>query len=254
MLPVAVSVVLACGMLLTAVGVHLWIGSRKGPDLSPVASAAAWVAAGVLLVGALLVWGGELPALESLVRPFDVSAWPGPVLPMILMAALAIPLGGETGLQFEAGQKAYRSRALAYLPALALTVAVLAQVSTPTGDPLSADWVTPLRFSIAVCAGLGARALGQALQVIAEGTCCAEWPGALTYGLLTLVSGSAALLNLWRGGMVWGGMDPVMRGGLAGAWLVWSADWLVPRRHPRLRAALTVLAALLLMVVAIRGA
>jgi hypothetical protein len=87
-----------------------------------------------------------------------------------------------------------------------------------------------------------------------EGPCCAEWPRSLAYVLLTLVVGSAALVNLWQRGMVWGSSDPVMQGGLAGAWLVWSADWFVPRRHPRLRAALTVMAALLLIFVAIREA
>jgi hypothetical protein len=252
--PVAISVMLACGMLLAAVGVHLWVGFWEEPDLYPVAGIAAWMAAGVLLIGALLMWGGRLPALEALVRPFDMGAWQGPVLPMVLMAALAIPLEGETGPKVEAGRKASWSRALIYLPALTLTAAVLVQVSTPTEGALGADWITPLRFSVAVCAGLGARALGQALRVIAQGPCCAEWPGALTYGLLTLVSGSVALVNLWQRGMVWGTSDPVMRGGLAGAWLVWSAEWLAPRRQPRLRAALTVMAALLLIVVAIRGA
>jgi hypothetical protein len=253
-LPVTISVVLACGMLLVAVGVHLWSGFRETPDLSPVASIAAWVAAGVLLGGALLVWGGGLPVLESFVRPFDTSAWRGPVLPLVLMAALAIPLEPETGLKVKAGRKPSSSRGLAYLPALALTLAVLLQVSTPAEGAPNANWVTPLRFSIAVCAGLGARGLGQALQVIAEGTGCAEWPRALTYGLLTLVSSAAALVNLWQRGMVWRSSDPVMQSGIAAAWLAWSADWLAPRRYPRLGAAVTVMAALLLIVVAIRGA
>ncbi|MGD8998563.1 MAG: hypothetical protein PVH80_10675 [Anaerolineae bacterium] len=251
----AISVVLAGGMLLVAIGVHLWTAFWRAPGLSPLASIAAWVAAGVLLVGALLVWGGRFPALESLVRPFDMVALPGPVLPMVLMAALAIPLSEEeTGLKVKAAHGASWSRALVYLPALALTGALLIQVFTPTGDTPSADWVTPLRFLIAVCAGLGARALGQALQMIAKGPRCEEWPRTLTYGLLTLVVGSAALVNLWQEGIVWGGGDPVMRGGLAGAWLVWSVDWLGPRRHPRLRAAVTAMAALLLIVVAVREA
>jgi hypothetical protein len=253
-LSVAILVILACGLLLAAVGVHLLSAFREGIDLSPAASIAAWVAAGALLMGALLVWGGRLPTLESFVQPFDMIAWQGPVLPMILMAALAIPVGGQTDLKIEAGRKASWSCALVYLPALALTVAVLIQVLTPREGALSANWVTPLRFSIAVCAGLGVRALGQALRVIAEGPCCAEWPRELTYGLLTLLSGTAALVNLWQRGIVWGSTSHVMRGGLAGAWLVWTADWLAPRRHPRLRAVLTVVAALLLMVVAIREA
>lgn len=254
MLPIAIPVLLACGMLLAGVGAHLWSGFPEGPDLSPVASICAWVAAGVLLMGALLLWGGRLPVLESFVRPFDMSALQGPVLPLILMAALAIPLEGQAGLKVNPDQKASWSRAMVYLPALGLAAAVLMQVSTPTEGALSVDWVTPLRFSIAVCAGLGARGLGQALQVIAGGTGYTGTSRALTFVPLTLVSGSAALVNLWQRGTVWGSSDPVMRGGLAGAWLVWSADWLAPRRLPRLRAVLTVMAALLLIVVAIRGA
>jgi hypothetical protein len=253
-LPIAISAVVACCLLLIAVGVRLWMGFWRELDLSAVASLAAWVAAGILLVGALLVWGGRLPALESLVRPLDMSGLPGAVLTLVLMAALAIPLGDETGLEAQSGHGASWSRALVYLPALALTGAVLVQVSGPTGSTHSADWVTPLRFLIAVCAGLGARALGQALQVIVEGPRCGEWPRAITYGLLTLLVASAALVNLWQRGMVWVGSDPVMRGGLAGAWLVWSAGSFVPRRYPRLQAALTVVAALLLIVVAVREA
>jgi hypothetical protein len=252
-LPIAIPVLLACGLLSAAVGVRLWSGFRVGPDLSPVASICAWVAAGVLLTGSLLVWGGRLPVLESLVRPFDMSVLQGPVLPLILMAALAIPLEEEAGRKVSSGQTASWSRAMVYLPALGLAVAVLMQRSIPTEGALTADWVTPLRFSIAVCAGLGARGLGQALPVIAEGSGYIGRSRALTYVLLTLVSGSAALANLWQRGLVWGGSDPVMRGGLAGAWLVWSADWLAPRRLPRLRAVLTVMAALLLIVVAIGG-
>jgi hypothetical protein len=250
-LPVAILVGLACGLLFAAVGVHLWSGFWAGRDLSPLASIAAWVAAGALLMGALLVWGGRLPNLESFVRPFDVGAWQGPVLPMILMAALAIPFGGGTTPRAEAGQKAFRSRALVYVPALALTMLVLVQVLTPAEGALSGNWVTPLRFSLAVCAGLGGRALGQALHLIAQGPGSTEWPRELTYGLLTFVSGSAALVNLWQRGTMWGSSDPVVRGSLAGAWLVWTADRLAPRRRPRLRAVLTVMAALLLMIVAV---
>jgi hypothetical protein len=253
-LPIAISVTVACTMLLAAVGAHLWNGFRQRPGLSVFATVAAWAAAGVLLLGALLVWGGRLPVLEPFLYLFDMGAWQGPVLPMVLMAALAIPLGGDADLRIKPEQESSWSRALAYLPALVLTVAVLIRVSAPSEAALSGDWVTPIRFAIAVCAGLGARAMGQALRVIVEGSGPVDRFRALSYAFLTLISGSAALVNLWQRGMVWGSGAPVMRGGLAGAWLVWSADWLAPRRHPRLRAALTVMAALLLIVVAVSEA
>jgi hypothetical protein len=242
------------GILLVAIAVHLLNGLRERPDLSPVASIAGWAAASVLLIGALLVWGGTLPVLESFVPPFDLSAWHGRVLPTVLMAALAIPVGGKIDTRDDAGRAVSWTRALHYLPAFALTLALLLQVSSSTESAHDAEWVTPLRFSLAVCAGLGARGLGQALQVLAGGGSSSQWPGTLTYSLLTLVSGSAVLVNLWQQGTVWGSAGPAMQGALAGAWLVWSASGLAPGRQPHLRAVLTAVAALLLMAVAIGGA
>jgi len=253
-LPATVVVMVAGGMLLVAMGVHLLNGLRERPDLSPLASIAGWAAASVLLIGALLVWGGTLPVLESFVPPFDLSAWHGPVLPTVLMAALAIPVGGETDPCDAGGRVVSWTRALLVLPAFVLTLALLLQVSSSTASAHDAEWVTPLRFSLAVCAGLGARGLGQALQVLAGGGSSSHWPRTLTYSLLTLVSGSAMLVNLWQQGTVWGGAGPEIQGGLAGTWLVWSASGLAPGRQPQLRAVLTAVAALLLMAVAIGGA
>ena len=254
MLPAAIVVVVAGGMLLAAMGVHLLNGLWERPDLSPLASIAGWAAASVLLIGALLVWGGTLPVLESFVPSFDLSAWHGPVLPTVLMAALAIPVGGENDTRGDGRGVVSWTRALHYLPAFALTLALLLQVSSSSASAHDAEWVTPLRFALAVCAGLGARGLGQALQVLAGGGSSSQWPGTLTYSLLTLVSGSAMVVNLWQQGTVWGRAGPEIQGGLAGAWLVWSAGGLVPGRQSQLRAVLTAVAALLLMAVAIRGA
>jgi hypothetical protein len=167
---------------------------------------------------------------------------------MILMAALAIPLESETH------RRVHWSRSLLYVPALVLAGTALVRIARSNGGGLNSDWVTPIRFLLAVCAGLGARTLGQALRMIAAGTGQVERPGTLTYGLLTLVSGSAALVSLWQRGTVWIGADPVMRGGVVGAWLAWSADRLALSWPPRLRAALTGIAALLLILVATQGA
>lgn len=238
---------LAYGALVTAVGIAFWSGFRDMPHLSRGADWAAWAAASLLVLGVLLAWGSELPALEWLVNSLDELTVEGSVASMILIATLAIPLGATY-------REEHRwSRVLLYVPALLMTAAALVWLIRSSGDDPNSSWVTPLRFSLAVCAGLGARTLGRSLQVMVEGTGQVEWSGRLTYGLLTLVSGSAVLVNLWQRGMVWTGVDPVTRGGIAGAWLAWSADWLARDADPRLRAALTTAAALLLVLVATRG-
>lgn len=239
MLTVAILIGLGWGMLLVAMIFGLWSGFRGASALSRGAHAVAWGAAGVLVVGALLAWGSGLPALESLVGVIDREALEGPVLSLILMAALAIPL------KLDVPEDALRSSALLYLPAWLLTSTVLIRMPISGSLPGSTDWVTPIRFSLAVCGGLAGRALGRSLHALVAGIDYVEWPSALAYGLTTLVFGSAALVDLWQRGRLWIGADSVLGGGIIGAWLAWSADWLMPRRYPGLRAVLAIVAALL---------
>lgn len=236
----------AYGILVASVGVALWSGLRDMPRLSRAADGGAWLAAGLLLLGVLLVWGTGLPAFEWLVTFLGEPALEGPGLSVFLIAALAIPLG-------ERREKPHWSRVFLYLPAVVLAGAAWVWLIWSSGGSLHTDWITPLRFLLAVCAGLGARMLGRALQVMAAGIGEAQWSSRLAFGLLTVVSGSAALMNLWQRGTVWSGVDPVMRGGMASAWLAWSADWLARDRDLRLRAVLTTLATVLLVLVAARG-
>jgi hypothetical protein len=242
---VAILVGLSWGMLLVALGFGLWGRLRGTRGLSHSAHVAAWGAAGVLVIGALLGWGSGLPALESLIGAVDRQALEGPVLSLTLMAALATPL------RIGAPEEAPRNCALCYLPAWLLTSAALIRTVRPSVAILSGDWVTPVRFSLAVCGGLGARAMGQSLHLLVTGVSYVEWPGTLTYGLTTLLSASVAFVNLWQRGALWAGANPALRGGITGAWLAWSADRLAPRRYPRLRAVLTIVAALLLILAAV---
>lgn len=205
------------------------------------------MAASLLVFGALLAWGSRLPALEGLAKTLGMPPAAGPVASLILMAALAIPF--ELGTR----QRPHWAQSLRYVPALLLAGTALVHMDGADVGAAVEDWVTPIRFLLTVCAGLGARTLGQALRVITTGNGETERPGTLAYGLLTLVSGSAALVNLWQRGTVWAGADSVMRGGIAGAWLAWSADRLASSWHPRLRALLTAAAALLLILVAAKG-
>lgn len=144
------------------------------------------------------------------------------------------------------------------LPALALAGGGLFCSLEPVEAKAGSLSVALVKLALLICGGLGARALGEALSEItappspklgeAEGGI--EWPSAAAYALLTLLVGGTALVNLWQRGTMWGGSAG--EGGLAGSWLAWSAAWLGPRQRPRLRAALIVVAALLLVVTALK--
>lgn len=213
---------LACGALLAAIGLAIWDASWPVPGLSRAARAAGWLAGALLLIGSLLaLW--EDPALSA------------PVSRLLLMATLAAPV--RTGRHYS---KPWGNVARA-LPALALTGIVL---FGPLG-PASAESGALVSLMLVVCGGLGARVMGEALSLSTD----AEWPFTATYALLTLLVGCVALVNLWQRGTVWGGSPG--EGGLAGAWLAWSAAWLGRRWHPRLRAGLIVVAASLLVAAAL---
>jgi hypothetical protein len=71
------------------------------------------------------------------------------------------------------------------------------------------------------------------------------------YLLLTMLIGANALANLWQRGMAWERSPG--ESGLLGVWLAWSAAWLCPRERPRLRAVLAAVAAVLLIVLALKA-
>jgi hypothetical protein len=104
-------------------------------------------------------------------------------------------------------------------------------------------------LAAAVYGGLAARVLSEALGTLASSDTPTSRLFDAVYLLLTLLVGADALTTLWQRGLVWDG-NPNQSGPL-GAWLVWSAAWLSPRERPRLRAVLTVLAAVLLVILAL---
>ncbi len=246
MLVIAALVGSGCGLLLVAMSLALLGAAREVPSPSPGAHVAARGAAGVLVVGALLAWGSGLPALEALLGVAGEGALEGPVLSLTLMAALAIPL------RVIAPRRSAWGSALLYVPAWLLALVALGWIAVRGGSDVGGDWITPIRFSLAVCGGLGARAVGQSLQLMVADATRVEWPGTVTCALLTALTGAAGLVNLGQRGMLWAGADAVLRGGLAGAWLAWTADWLTPRRHRRLRPLLTVVAGVLLVLTAVK--
>ncbi len=225
---------LAWGMLLAAVGLALWDGFRPIPGLSRAVWVIGWLAGTLLLAGAMLVWW-EGYRLSSL------------ALRLILMAALAAP----SGIRHHHRSPSPWGNAVRTLPALILAGVALFQITEPTignGSPL----VTPVELAMVICGGLGARALGEASSEFTNLTLHIEQPTlstitesfTITYALLTLLVSGIALVNLWQRGMIWKGATE--EGMLAGTWLAWSAAWLGPRKRPRLRAILVILATLLL--------
>jgi len=224
---------MACGALLAAAGLALWGGFRQTPGLPHAVRAIRWLTGALLAIGALLAQG-------------DYSL-PTPTSRLILMAALAAPPSPRL--------RYFRGGVLLILPALMLTGAGLLWRSGPTGVGIETSSlpVTMTALAIAVCGGLGARALSQGLGKIVAPTPSLEGatlPTAATHALLTLLVGGTALVNLWQRGSVWG--ETVHGRELVGAWLCWSAVWLSPRRPLWLRTALTAIATLLLVVLAAR--
>jgi len=220
---------LACGTLLTAAGLALWDGFRQVPGLSHAIRAISWLAGVFLLIGALLAWWGE----------HSLSA---PALRLTLMAALAAPA------EIRHRPRPSWGNLVLTLPALVLAGAGLLWVSEPVGDGADSLPVALAQLGVVACGGLGARALGEALSGMTNSTPQVKWPSAAAYALLTLLVGGTALVNLGQRGTVWG--RSTGEGGLAVAWLVWSAVWLGPDQPPRLRAVLTGVAALWLVILA----
>jgi hypothetical protein len=141
-----------------------------------------------------------------------------------------------------------RYNAITLLPALVLTGACFFLVM---GSVQRGDIASSTRLAAVVCGGLAARVLSEALGTLTSPTTV---PGRLfeaLYLLLTLLIGANALTNLWQRGLAWEGTSG--KSGLLGAWLAWSATWLCPRERPRLRAVLAAVAAVLLIVLALKA-
>jgi hypothetical protein len=250
------------GALLAAIGLVLWGHRRRPLELTRAMVAVRWLAAALLLIGAVLAWMGESGATT-------------PIPQLILMAALAaLP-------DIHRHPANWRSTML-ILPAFVLAGIGLLYVTSSASTAVQTT-IKPVALGITICGGLGTRALGQALYWAAvpasrvvpsalgpsreSGTDSGEEtlppspftegeePGvqmesasAVTYALLTLLAGGVAIVHLWRQGTVSGATASA--GGLAGVWLAWSAAWLGPRRPLRLRASLIIVAASSLILLA----
>lgn len=227
---------LAWGMLLAAVGLMLWDGRGEVHGLSGALQIITWSASAILMLGALMAWGGWFIGRGHRSAARGIGA----ILYLILVAASAVPLGIRYPQRFS------WSLVMPFLPSIALAGVALFRASTSGGVQVDGTPVTVVGISMAVCAGLGARAMGGALQEMMTET-RVKWPFAVTYVALTSIVAGTMLTNLWRYGTVWGREGYPMGGDTAAAWLAWSAAWLCTSRRPRLRAGLTLVAALTLI-------
>jgi hypothetical protein len=218
---------LSFGALLTASGLALWGRFRRVEGLALATRAIKWMATGLLLAAIPFLWIENLPAV---------------ILQLTLMAAIVVPPVGRR-------QPLPWHDATTMLPALVLAGIGLFLVAGPA--QVGRDAITITSLAPAIYGGLAARTLGEALGTLASPAASTSRLFDALYLLLTLATGTNALTTLWQRGIVWVG-DPA-ESGLLGAWLAWSAAWLSPCRRPRLRAALIVVATLLLVVLALEA-
>jgi hypothetical protein len=214
---------LSFGALLTASGLALWDGFHRVQGLPRAVPVVRWAAGGLLLAAILPLWVAGSPAL---------------VISLILMAAIAAPPIRRHSSPWHT--------VVILLPALALTgigFFLAAGFARAGGDIAS-----PASLAAAICGGLAARVMGEALGVLASPDAPLGRLFDALYLLLTLLVGANALTTLWQRGVMWGSAG---ESSAAGVWLAWSAAWLSPRKPSRLRAALVVAAALLLVVSAL---
>jgi hypothetical protein len=217
---------LSFGALLTATGLSLWNGFRPMPGLAHATRVIRWGVGGLLLIAILPLWAAGYSTL---------------VLSLILMAAIAAPPPRQYPSPW------YNANTL--LPALVLTgisfflTTGLVQAGGYVSDPAS--------LALTICGGLAARVLSEALGALASPSAVLGRLFGALYLLLTLLVGANALANSWQRGVVWEGNPE--ESGLLGVWLAWGAAWLSPRKRPRLRAGLAAVAALLLVVLALRA-
>jgi hypothetical protein len=221
---------LACGTLLAAAGLALCDSLQQVPGLSKAVRGIRWMAGGLLLTGAVLVWQID----QSISTP---------ALRLTLMAIWAAPPAIH--------RQSYTAwgNALSILPALALGGAGLFLTPSPTENGASGLAATLVGLAVVTCGGLGARALAQGLGQLTTSIPRLRRPSATAHVLLTLLAASTGIVNLWQRGAMWGGNAGER--GLAGAWLAWSAARLSPRQPPWLPTVLTAVATLLLVVVAV---
>lgn len=247
---------LSVGMLLAALGLALWDGFRHTAGLDRAAQVISWIAGGLLLVTLPLLWieahghytrALHLTLMAAIAAPSinrrQRSLWRDAIrmLPSLVLSGIGLALVTEDS------HRGIHYTGLLTLPVWAIEEGLIAQLPTI----LLAEPSALLGTAFLVCDGLVVRVLGEVLGTLARPDTPISRLFDLLYLLLTLLIGANALANLRQRGLAWEGNPE--ESGLLGAWLAWSAAWLSPRKRPRLRAGLVAVAAVLLIVLALKA-
>jgi len=219
---------LSLGALLTATALATWGNFRPRPVTGRAVRIIQWVTA-VCLLGATLL----------LLTVDRGSGKPSPIL--TLMAAVA------TLPSWRPFKRTPWRTAVRILPAMILTIGSLL---VEPDDTVPALCGAMMHAALAACGGLAARIAGDALGTLVRPAARPDRTLAALLILLTLVVGLDALITLGQRGIAW--PEPAAaRALLASTWLLWIAVRILPDRQPRLRAALSIGASLLLVTAAL---
>ena len=277
---------IACGTLVAAAGLWLWGSQRQAAGLSRAVGAVRWLSGALLLASGLLAWLGNLGLPAITFRSLLMAAMAGPpeigpprfprphwrdvlpILPPLILASVGLcwaaspggvisePAIGPNGLGLAMGLRSVElvlvicgglgARALGQALRQALRASVASITRDQTGDPIENDPSATPRTTDAD-GGWPEQPEGSEdkTKVSASGAAAA------TYALLTLLVSGLVMANAWQHGAVWN--VPRDGGGLLGVWLAWGAAWLGPRQPVWLRASLTAVAAIALVVLAAAG-
>jgi len=223
---------LVLGMIAVALGLSLWRDLHPDHARSDAFERAItlirWCVSLILLVTTALLW---FAGPEQHTREITL---------VVITAIAALPTHTHRSLMEWEGT-------ITAVPPLALAAYGLIVALRPAGTtsiPVNA-WPIPT----VLIAGVATRVLG--LSVGAFFNTDIEFAGSYhaAYLAMTTLLGGGALVNLWREGTLW--TSSSCERGLTGAWLVWTAAWLIPEDRRLLRAGAISLGGAVTLLVAL---
>lgn len=226
---------LACGLCLASFTAALWASRGQAALPWPVLVRSlylmGWLTAGLLLAGAVAAWSGGL----------SVGA---PGLGLAVVAALAAPLDGRLW------RHPHWSSALGLLPTLlasSLALGFLAAGPSPAASV--SDEASLAVYAGFLCGGLAARALGEALALLAHPGRSSGWVFASTVAATAAGGCGAAIVSMLQQPTPWPATGAER--GLVVNSLVWASLWVGNHAPSRLRSVLTAVAGAAAVAIAV---